>query len=91
MVIKKGSKSSNSSGAGGKKGVQFQQQMSMASVQSQQQSSSRGIRFQEHIVLLDAIMRRDYNEVELLLESGVSPNSANEDGLTAIHQVSNIF
>ena len=47
----------------------------------------RGIRFQDHIVLLDAIMRKDYDEVERLLEVvGVTPNSANEDGLTAIHQ-----
>lgn len=48
----------------------------------------RGIRFQDHIVLLDAIMRKDYDEVVRLLEVvGVTPNSANEDGLTAIHQV----
>jgi ankyrin repeat protein len=44
------------------------------------------IKFQDHIVLLDSIMRKDYQEVELLLESGVPPNSSNEDGLTAIHQ-----
>ena len=49
---------------------------------------SRSIRFQDHIVLLDAIMRKDFDEVQRLLESGVTPNSANEDGLTAIHQVS---
>ena len=48
----------------------------------------RGIRFQDHIVLLDAIMRKDCEEVVRLLEVvGVTPNSANEDGLTAIHQV----
>lgn len=48
---------------------------------------SRNIRFQDHIVLLDAIMRKDYDEVVRLLEVvGVTPNSANEDGLTAIHQ-----
>ena len=48
----------------------------------------RSIKFQDHIVLLDAIMRKDYDEVERLLEVvGVTPNSANEDGLTAIHQV----
>lgn len=50
-------------------------------------SNRRSIRFQDHIVLLDAIMRKDYEEVERLLENvGVTPNSANEDGLTAIHQ-----
>lgn len=90
-----GSKSSSSSGGGGGKKAQFQQQQSVASqhsvssqsqLQSLQANSRGGIRFQEHIVLLDAIMRRDYNEVEHLLVTGVSPNSANEDGLTAIHQ-----
>lgn len=47
----------------------------------------RSIKFQDHIVLLDAIMRKDYDEVERLVISGLTPNSANEDGLTAIHQV----
>ena len=45
----------------------------------------RSIKFQDHIVLLDAIMRKDYDEVERLVISGLTPNSANEDGLTAIH------
>ena len=49
--------------------------------------NTRSIKFQDHVVLLDAIMRKDYDEVERLLGTGVSPNSANEDGLTAIHQV----
>ena len=49
--------------------------------------NTRSIRFQDHILLLDAIMRKDFDEIQRLLESGVSPNSANEDGLTAIHQV----
>ena len=50
--------------------------------------NTRSIRFQDHIVLLDAIMRKDFDEVKRLLDTGVSANSANEDGLTAIHQVS---
>jgi hypothetical protein len=54
--------------------------------QQQQLLLQTKIKFQDHIVLLDAIMRKDYHEVELLLESGVPPNSSNEDGLTAIHQ-----
>lgn len=59
----------------------------MAAVTTQNQRR-RGIRFQDHIVLLDAIMRKDYREVQRLLEEvRVTPNSANEDGLTAIHQV----
>jgi len=50
-------------------------------------SKKKSIKFQDHIVLLDAIMRKDYDEVVRLLEVvGVTPNSANEDGLTAIHQ-----
>jgi protein phosphatase 1 regulatory subunit 16A len=47
---------------------------------------SESIRFQDHVVLLDAIMRRDVDEVHKILRQGVTPNSANEDGLTAIHQ-----
>ncbi|CAF0815179.1 unnamed protein product [Brachionus calyciflorus] len=49
-------------------------------------NKKRNIKFQHHIVLLDAIMRKDYDEVERQLQSGITPNSANEDGLTAIHQ-----
>jgi hypothetical protein len=49
------------------------------------------IKFQDHVVLLDAIMRKDYDEVERLLQLGLPPNSANEDGLTAIHQVCKIY
>ena len=52
---------------------------------------NRSIKFQDHIVLLDAIMRKDYDEVERLLIDGITPNSANEDGLTAIHQVFLLF
>jgi hypothetical protein len=54
---------------------------------SNSNSNRRSIKFQHHVVLLDAIMRKDYDEVERMLKSGVSPNLANEDGLTAIHQV----
>jgi len=54
-------------------------------------STNRSIKFQDHIVLLDAIMRKDYDEVERILNSGITPNSANEDGLTAIHQVCALF
>ena len=64
--------------------------MTMTTVQGvvKKVSKRRGIRFQDHIVLLDAIMRKDYDEVVRLLEVvEVTPNSANEDGLTAIHQV----
>ena len=37
----------------------------------------------------------DFNDINFtvrrLLESGVSPDSTNEDGLTALHQVNNFF
>ncbi len=57
------------------------------SLSTDKRSGNKHIRFQDHIVLLDAIMRKDYDEVVRLLEVvGVTPNSANEDGLTAIHQ-----
>jgi hypothetical protein len=49
--------------------------------------SGRNIKFQDHVVLLDAIMRKDRDEVERLLRTGIAANAANEDGLTAIHQV----
>lgn len=53
--------------------------------------NQRNLKFQQHVVLLDAIMRKDNDEVEHLLKTGITPNSANEDGLTAIHQVGTFF
>lgn len=53
--------------------------------------NQRNLKFQQHVVLLDAIMRKDNDEVEHLLKNGITPNSANEDGLTAIHQVGDFF
>ncbi|CAL8069547.1 unnamed protein product [Orchesella dallaii] len=47
---------------------------------------SRRIRFRNSIMLLEAAGRNDVEEVRLLLESGVNPDVANEDGLTALHQ-----
>ncbi|XP_046842054.1 protein phosphatase 1 regulatory subunit 16A-like isoform X6 [Xenia sp. Carnegie-2017] len=44
------------------------------------------IKFTPNIVLLDAAARNDLSEVAKLLESGVSPDLGNEDGLTALHQ-----
>jgi protein phosphatase 1 regulatory subunit 16A len=52
---------------------------------------SRSVKFHDHIMLLDAVSRKDYDEVKRLLESGVDPNISNEDGLTAIHQVSSLI
>lgn len=45
------------------------------------------VKFQDHIMLLDAVSRKDYDEAKRLLELGVNPNLSNEDGLTSIHQV----
>ena len=47
---------------------------------------SKGVTFESSIVLLEAAARNDLDEVRRLLESGVSPDSTNEDGLTALHQ-----
>jgi len=66
---------------------QFIQNNNPTFLPNQSYNFRRSIKFQDHIVLLDAIMRKDCDEIERLLDSGVTPNSANEDGLTAIHQV----
>lgn len=47
----------------------------------------RRITFEPSIMLLEAAARNDLEEVKRLLETGVSPDSTNEDGLTALHQV----
>ncbi|XP_041817176.1 protein phosphatase 1 regulatory subunit 16A [Chelmon rostratus] len=44
------------------------------------------IKFPDAITLLDAAARNDLEEVRELLNSGVSPDLVNEDGLTALHQ-----
>ena len=47
----------------------------------------RAITFVANVMLLEAAARNDVAEVRRLLESGISPDSTNEDGLTALHQV----
>ncbi|XP_051909737.1 protein phosphatase 1 regulatory subunit 16A [Hippocampus zosterae] len=47
---------------------------------------SRKVTFPNAITLLDAAARNDLDEVRELLNSGVSPDLVNEDGLTALHQ-----
>ncbi|XP_031138023.1 protein phosphatase 1 regulatory subunit 16A [Sander lucioperca] len=44
------------------------------------------VTFPKAITLLDAAARNDLDEVRELLNSGVSPDLVNEDGLTALHQ-----
>jgi len=51
----------------------------------------RNITFEPSIMLLEAAARNDLEEVRRLLEAGVSPDSTNEDGLTALHQVNYCF
>ncbi|XP_076250708.1 myosin phosphatase targeting subunit 75D [Rhynchophorus ferrugineus] len=52
----------------------------------QSKSNKRGIVFEDSVVLLEAAARNDIDEVRRLLMKGVSPDSCNEDGLTALHQ-----
>ncbi|CAH1155635.1 unnamed protein product [Phaedon cochleariae] len=51
-----------------------------------QKTNKRGIVFNDSVVLLEAAARNDIDEVRRLLMKGVSPDSCNEDGLTALHQ-----
>lgn len=44
------------------------------------------VHFDAGIMLLEAAARNDYEEVKRLLMLGVSPNSTNHDGLSALHQ-----
>lgn len=44
------------------------------------------VHFNVGIMLLEAAARNDYDEVKRLLMLGVSPDSVNHDGLTALHQ-----
>ncbi|XP_037348560.1 protein phosphatase 1 regulatory subunit 16A [Talpa occidentalis] len=46
----------------------------------------RRVLFPPSVALLEAAARNDLEEVRQFLESGVSPDLANEDGLTALHQ-----
>lgn len=59
-----------------------------ASIDNGNVKQGRSVKFHDHIMLLDAVSRKDYDEAKRLLETGVDPNISNEDGLTAIHQVS---
>ncbi|PWA17919.1 hypothetical protein CCH79_00004274, partial [Gambusia affinis] len=44
------------------------------------------VKFPNSVTLLEAAARNDVEEVRELLNSGVSPDLVNEDGLTALHQ-----
>ncbi|CAL8084750.1 unnamed protein product [Calicophoron daubneyi] len=49
-------------------------------------AEDRLVKFQNKQVLLDAALRDDIDEVRRILEKGVDPNLAKDDGLTALHQ-----
>ena len=49
------------------------------------------IKFQDGCVFLAACSSCDTNEVEKLLKNGADINTANIDGLTALHQVCILF
>jgi len=51
-----------------------------------QEKLSNKIQFVPAIMLLESAARNDIDEVRRLLELGVSADSTNEDGLTALHQ-----
>ncbi|TWW71110.1 protein phosphatase 1 regulatory subunit 16A [Takifugu flavidus] len=44
------------------------------------------VKFPDAVTLLEATARNDLDEVRQLLNSGISPDLVNEDGLTALHQ-----
>ena len=44
------------------------------------------INFEASVMLLEAATRNDIDEVRRLLSLSVTPDSTNEDGLTALHQ-----
>ncbi|MBZ3872928.1 Protein phosphatase 1 regulatory subunit 16A [Sciurus carolinensis] len=60
-------------------GVQLRKEAAVREPQKQ-------VVFPPSVVLLEAAARNDLEEVRQLLRSGVSPDLANEDGLTALHQ-----
>ncbi|NXY80361.1 PP16A phosphatase, partial [Glareola pratincola] len=49
-------------------------------------SQGKRVTFPENIRLLEAAGRHDAEEVRQFLQSGISPDLCNEDGLTALHQ-----
>jgi len=49
-------------------------------------SPNSRVHFNVGVMLLEAASRNDYDEVKRLLSLGVSPDSVNHDGLTALHQ-----
>ncbi|KAM6971751.1 protein phosphatase 1 regulatory subunit 16A [Tautogolabrus adspersus] len=59
---------------------------SRAKADKKKKARTTKVRFPNTITLLDAAARCDLDEVRELLNSGISPDLVNEDGLTALHQ-----
>ncbi|XP_061522256.1 protein phosphatase 1 regulatory subunit 16A isoform X2 [Phycodurus eques] len=59
---------------------------SKAQADKKKKKRTRKVTFPSATTLLDAAARNDLDEVRELLNSGVSPDLVNEDGLTALHQ-----
>ncbi|CAG5122581.1 unnamed protein product [Candidula unifasciata] len=68
----------------GKKSKKKGAQQKPASTKSKRGSDR--VRFVANIALLESAARNDLEEVRRLLNSSVSPDVTNEDGLTALHQ-----
>ncbi|GFS06607.1 protein phosphatase 1 regulatory subunit 16A [Elysia marginata] len=62
-----------------------QQQILDASGKKRRVKTER-VRFVANIALLESAARNDIEEVKRLLQSNISPDVTNEDGLTALHQ-----
>ncbi|XP_074842628.1 protein phosphatase 1 regulatory subunit 16A isoform X2 [Carettochelys insculpta] len=73
-----------------KKWAQFEKESQgrKAKAEKRRKNGSKGkqVLFPESIRLLEAASRSDVEEVRQFLQSGISPNLSNEDGLTALHQ-----
>ncbi|CAF1328016.1 unnamed protein product [Rotaria sp. Silwood1] len=59
------------------------------SIKSYPKTKQSSVKFPENVILLEATARQDVDEVRHLLQTGkYHPNTANEDGLTPMHQCS---
>lgn len=66
--------------------VQMEKDSARGSKGEKKKGRTRRVMFPSTITLLEAAARNDLEEVREMLNSGVSPDLFNEDGLTALHQ-----